>query len=213
MNAFKTNSSLWQHPISSENMRWSQYEWSCFHDHKNTDLAHKHLICPPVKSIIWYGWSGNGSYWMLRNDFWGACKCTVSDYYLITPSYQISLVRGPGVQPRSERIMQTCEGRPDPHLQFLGTLVVQRLQWEVEVVVISQLSQIKVILGIDAGRHVDVKLKQLQEVALHLIPGGGKNIWAWPHMAEQDGWREGYSISDSKTLVVWEEGWWRQLKV
>lgn len=66
--------------------------------------------------------------------------------------------------------------RRGAHLQFLGTLVVQRLQREVEVVVISQLPQVKVILGIDAGRHVDVKLKQLQEVALHLVPGGGKNI-------------------------------------
>lgn len=62
------------------------------------------------------------------------------------------------------------------HLQFLCTLVVQRLQWEAEVVVICQLTQIKVILGVDAGRHVDVELQKLQEVALHLIPAGGKNM-------------------------------------
>lgn len=66
--------------------------------------------------------------------------------------------------------------RSSAHLQLLCTLVVQRLQWEVEVVVIRQLSQIKVILGVDAGRNVDVKLQKLQEVALHLIPAGGKNI-------------------------------------
>lgn len=65
--------------------------------------------------------------------------------------------------------------RTAAHLQFLGALVVERFQREVEVVVISQLPQIKVILGIDTGWHIDIKLKKFQEVALHLVPGRWKD--------------------------------------
>lgn len=61
------------------------------------------------------------------------------------------------------------------YLQFLGALIVERLQREAEVVVVGQLTQIKVILGVDAGWYVDVELEKLQEVALHLIPGGQKD--------------------------------------
>lgn len=59
---------------------------------------------------------------------------------------------------------------PSAHLQFLGPLVAQRLEGEAQVVVVGQRAQVKVVLGIDAGRDVDVELEQLQEVTLHLIP-------------------------------------------
>ena len=56
------------------------------------------------------------------------------------------------------------------HLQFLGPFVAERLQGETQVVVVGQRAQVKVVLGVDAGRDVDVELEQLQEVTLHLIP-------------------------------------------
>lgn len=58
-----------------------------------------------------------------------------------------------------------------PYLEFLSALVAQRLQREIQVVVVCQRAQIKVILGVDASRNVDVELQELQEVPLHLIPG------------------------------------------
>lgn len=153
---------------------------------------------------MWSVLSGNGSYLILSNDFWGACKLSGSDYYNSDYSQLSDVfvhVNRPSVKPelRGKRVHVSkhtwaCSGvRSSAHLQFLCALVVQRLQWEVEVVVVCQLAQIKVILGINAGRHVDVKLQKLQEVALHLIPAGGKNIWAWSHTAvheRKDGWME-----------------------
>lgn len=57
-----------------------------------------------------------------------------------------------------------------PYLEFLRTLVAQRLQREAQVVVVCQRTQIKVILSVNASRNVDIELQKLQEVPLHLIP-------------------------------------------
>ena len=61
------------------------------------------------------------------------------------------------------------------HLQLLGLVPAERLQGEAEVVGLGHGAQVKVVLGVDTGRHVDVELQQLQEVALQLVPveGGG----------------------------------------
>ena len=56
------------------------------------------------------------------------------------------------------------------HLQFLGLLSVEGLQGEAEVVGLCHGAQVKVILGVDAGWHVDVELQQLQKLTLQLIP-------------------------------------------
>lgn len=57
------------------------------------------------------------------------------------------------------------------HLQFLSFLPAERLQGEAEVVRLWERSQVKVVLGIDAGRHVDVELQQLQKLSLQFVPG------------------------------------------
>ena len=66
--------------------------------------------------------------------------------------------------------------RGGSHLKFLGALVAERLQGEAEVVVLRQRAQVEVVLSVDAGRDVDVELQQLQEVALHLVPEGGRSF-------------------------------------
>lgn len=54
-------------------------------------------------------------------------------------------------------------------LQFLCSLVAQWLEGKAEVVVVGQRAQVKVILGINTGRDIDVELKELEEMALHFI--------------------------------------------
>ena len=56
------------------------------------------------------------------------------------------------------------------HLQLLGLFPAERLQREAEVVGLGERPQVKVVLGVDAGRYVDVELQQLQELPLQLIP-------------------------------------------
>lgn len=56
------------------------------------------------------------------------------------------------------------------HLQLLGLVPAEGFQGETEVVGLSHGAQVEVILGVDAGRHVDVELQQLQELTLQLIP-------------------------------------------
>lgn len=53
-------------------------------------------------------------------------------------------------------------------------MVVKRLYREVKVV-ISNLSQVKAIPGINAGLHIDIKLEKFKDVTRHLIPGGKKD--------------------------------------
>lgn len=67
-----------------------------------------------------------------------------------------------------------CHGA-ESHLQFLGLVSAERLQGEAEVVGLRKRAQVEVILGVDAGRHVDVELQQLQKLALQLVPVGKTN--------------------------------------
>lgn len=52
----------------------------------------------------------------------------------------------------------------------MGLVPAERLQGEAEVIGLSKRAQVKVILGVDAGRHVDIELQQFQELTLQLIP-------------------------------------------
>lgn len=89
------------------------------------------------------------------------------------------------------------------HLQFLRSLVAQRLQREAEVVVISQRAQVKVVFGVDAGRDVDVELEELQEVPLHLIPAGGAECAGWKYIRVNQGpWYEKVSIQAHVQLQI-----------
>lgn len=56
------------------------------------------------------------------------------------------------------------------YLQLLGLLPAEGLQWEAQVVGLSHGAKVKVILGVDAGRHVYVELQQLQKLTFQLIP-------------------------------------------
>ena len=62
------------------------------------------------------------------------------------------------------------------HLQLQGLLPAERLQGEAEAVGLGHGAQVEVVLGVDAGRHVDVELQQLQEVPLQLVPVRGRDF-------------------------------------
>lgn len=100
----------------------------------------------------------------------------------------------------------------ETHLEFLGSLVVEGLQGEAEVVVVGQLPQVEVILGVNAGRHVDVELEELQEVALHLIPVGAErrpsvtfpSILTGNRRSSIVGWMNSRSVRKDQRRDWWE---------
>ena len=55
------------------------------------------------------------------------------------------------------------------YLELGGTVFAEWLWWKWKVVRLGERSKVKVILGVDARRNVDVKLKCFQEVPLQLI--------------------------------------------
>lgn len=93
------------------------------------------------------------------------------------------------------------------HLQLLRPLLAQRLQREAEVAVIGQRAQVEVVLGVDAGGDVDVELKQLQEVALHLVPAEQQEGWlSWSvRSVHQEPWRTGTHMSSTvMSFRIWQ---------
>lgn len=56
------------------------------------------------------------------------------------------------------------------YLELVSPLPAQGLQGKAQVVCFCQRTKIKIILGINTGRNVDVELQQFKKLSLQLIP-------------------------------------------
>lgn len=213
MSNFKTKSSLWQqHHISSGQRYLQHQQW--FNKGALTTWPQKSVSRSQRRRTMWSLLYGNGSYLIPAGVWTHRIRLLqLQDLiYCHLPDVCVDVNRDSVTGSRGSPPWACSGVRSGAHLQFLRTLVVQRLQWKVEVVVICQLSQVKIILGVDAGCHVDVKLQELQELTLHLIPAGGKSIWARCRTAvrerRRNGWIQRDSISYLKYWFVGRDADW-----
>lgn len=56
------------------------------------------------------------------------------------------------------------------YLKLVSPVPAQGLQGKAQVVCFCQRTKIKIILGINTGRNIDVKLEQFKKLSLQLIP-------------------------------------------